>query len=429
VFRCTPPGGARAGAGETRYNGGVISVEDARERILARISVLGTERVDLPRAFGRVLAEDLVATRDIPPWPNSSMDGYALRAVDTQTASVAAPVWLAVSGRVAAGAIAARPLQAGEAFRIFTGAPLPEGADSVIPQEDVATEGAALRVSRPVLSGEFVRPRGEDMRASEPVLRRGRALGPAEIGLLATLARARVNVVNRPRVGVLSTGDEIVDLGGALGPGQIPNSNSYSLMAQVREAGALPVNLGIARDRREDIETRLGWGLGCDALISSAGVSVGEHDFVKAALADLGAEQHLWLVDMRPGKPIAFATIPTELKGALPVFALPGNPVSAMVTFELFVRPALMRMAGQAGLDRPRLTARALAPIANPGRRRGYLRVTLTAEAGGWGARLTGDQGSGILRSMVAADGLAIVPGDTTIEAGGAVDVMQLRAI
>jgi molybdopterin molybdotransferase len=185
----------------------------------------------------------------------------------------------------------------------------------------------------------------------------------------------------------------------------------------------------VAGDRLADIEARLGWGLACDMLISSAGVSVGEHDFVKAALAELGAEQHLWLVDMRPGKPIAFATIPGELKGALPVFALPGNPVSAMVTFELFVRPALLRMAGHARLERPMISARALAPIANPGRRRGYLRVMLVAEAAGYGARLTGDQSSGILRSMVDADGLAVVPGDTVIETGQLVNVILLRPV
>jgi molybdopterin molybdotransferase len=407
----------------------VISVEDARERVLSRIPVLGTEGVDLSAAWRRVLAIDVVATRDIPSWPNSSMDGYALRADDTRTARPEAPARLTISGRVAAGAVAERPLRAGEAFRIFTGAPLPDGADSVIPQEDVEADGTALRVPRPVRAGEFVRPRGEDMRVGETVLERGRALDPAEIGLLATLGHAQVQVIKRPRVGILSTGDEIVDLGGRLGPGQIANSNTYSLMAQVEEAGARPVNLGVARDRLEDIEARLGWGLGCDALISSAGVSVGEHDFVKAALDRLGAEQHLWRVDMRPGKPIAFATVPRGLAGAVPVFALPGNPVSAMVTFELFVRPALRRMAGHAHLDRPRLTARALAPIDNPGRRRGYLRVTLTADAGGWGVRLTGDQGSGILRSMVAADGLAVVPGDVTIEVGKPVEVILLRSL
>ncbi len=407
----------------------MISVEEARERILSRVSALGSERVELPFARERVLAEEIVAGRDVPPWPNSSMDGYALRAADTRTASTALPTRLAVAGRVAAGAIPGRPLGADEAFRIFTGAPLPQGADSVVPQEEVREEAGVLLVERPVSPGEFVRPRGEDVRAGETVLRGGRVLGAAEIGLLATLGRAQVTVVTRPQVGIVSTGDEIVDLGGAPGPGQISNSNTYSLMVQVAEAGGLPVNLGVAADRLEDIEARLRWGVGCDALISSAGVSVGEHDFVKGALARLGAEQHLWLVDMRPGKPIAFATIPAGLKGALPVFALPGNPVSAMVTFELFVRPALLRMAGHARLDRPVVTARARAPIANPGRRRGYLRVTLTPEPDGWGARLTGEQGSGILRSMVAADGLAVVPGDTTIEPGGQVNVILLRAV
>jgi molybdopterin molybdotransferase len=407
----------------------VIPVEDARARVLGHVAVMGTEQVEIARALHRVLAEDVVVPRDVPPWPNSSMDGYALRSADTAAATGAAPARLAVAGRVAAGAIAERPLTAGEAFRIFTGAPMPDGADGVIPQEDVHEENGALLVPRPVRAGEFVRPRGEDMRAGETALTRGRDLGPGEIGLLATLGRPRTEVFRCPRVAILSTGDEIVDLGSAPGPGQIPNSNTYSLMAQVAEAGAVPVNLGVAPDRLEDIEARLRWGLGCDALISSAGVSVGEHDFVKAALARLGAVQHLWLVDMRPGKPIAFATIARPLASDLPAFALPGNPVSAMVTFELFVRPALLRMSGRARIDRPVVTARALAPIDNPGRRRGYLRVTLVPAPGGFGARLTGDQSSGVLRSMVAADGLAVVPGDTTIAEGEAVTVILLRPV
>jgi len=408
----------------------VISVEEALERILSRIGVLGDEQVPLGRALHRVLAEPAVAGLDLPPWPNSSMDGYALRGADTTAASTAAPGRLAVAGRVAAGHVAARALAPGEAFRIFTGGPLPEGADSVIPQEDVTLEGDTLLVPRPVKVGDYVRPRGEDVRAGDRVLEPGRFLGAAEVGILAALGRSQVRVVRRPRVGILSTGDEIVDLGGRLGPGQIPNSNTYSLMAQVREAGAEPVSLGVARDRQADIEARFQWGLGCDLLISSAGVSVGEHDFVKSALEHLGAEQHLWLVNMRPGKPIAFATIPSADKHALPVFALPGNPVSAMVTFELFVRPALLRLGGHAKLNRPLIRARADAAIANPGRRRGYLRVTLTTDgAGSYGARLTGDQSSGILRSMVAADGLAVVPGDTTIAPGDPVPVILLRDI
>jgi molybdopterin molybdotransferase len=405
----------------------VISVEEARERILSRVGVLGSERAELAGALHRVLAEPIVVPRDIPPWPNSSMDGYALRGADTEAAAHGAPVHLILAGRVTAGSVAQRALRAGETFRIFTGAPLPDGADSVIPQEEVREEGNAVLIPRPVRAGEFVRPRGEDMRAGEVVLEPGRSLGAAEAGLLATLGRVQVSVVKRPRVGILSTGDELVDLGGALGPGQIPNSNTYSLMAQVTEAGAEPVNLGVAPDRLEGIENRLGWGLAGDALISSAGVSVGEHDFVKAALARLGAEQHLWLVDMRPGKPIAFATIPAGPKGALPVFALPGNPVSAMVTFELFVRPALRKMGGHSRIERPVIMARALAPIPNPGRRRGYLRVTLAHGHDGYGARLTGDQSSGILRSMVEADGLAVVSGDTTIEPGEQLPVILLR--
>jgi molybdopterin molybdotransferase len=325
--------------------------------------------------------------------------------------------------------VAERALQAGEAFRIFTGAPLPEGADSIIPQEDVTADGGTVVIGRLVPPGDCVRPRGEDMRAGDIVLERGRVLGPAEIGLLATLGHQPVRVVRRPVVGILSTGDELVDLPGALGPGQIPNSNTYALMAQVLEAGGEPVSLGIARDRLDDIVERLSWGLGCDLLISSAGVSVGEHDLVKAALGRLGAEQHLWLVNMRPGKPVTFGTIPAGAKDALPVFGLPGNPVSAMVTFELFVRPAILRVGGHARLSRPVISARALLPIPNPGSRRGYLRVTVARGDGGFGARLTGGQGSGILRSMVAADGLAIVPGDTTVGRGEDVRVMLLREL
>ena len=405
----------------------MISVEEALERILSRVGTLGVERVALLDSLDRVLAEPVIAEREIPPWPNSSMDGYAVMSVDTVAATSDRPAALRMAGHIAAGRMAERPLARGEAFRILTGAPLPEGADAVIPQEDVQVDGALVRIPRPVPTGDYVRPRGEDIRPGDRLFEPGRVLSPGDIGVLATLGRTRVQVVRRPLVGVLSTGDEIVDLGGAVAPGQIPNSNTYSLMAQVRAAGAEPVSLGVARDRQDEIEARLRWGLGCDLLISSAGVSVGDHDFVKAALTALGAEQHLWLVNMRPGKPITFATVESPLKGTLPVFGLPGNPVSAMVTFELFVRPAVRRLAGHARLSRPIRPARALAPIPNPGRRRGYLRVVLGERDGMLTARLTGEQGSGILRSMSEADGLAIVAGDTTIAAGETVPVMLLR--
>jgi molybdopterin molybdotransferase len=399
----------------------VLTVEDARERILSRIAPLGIERVEIMGALGRVLAEPIVARATIPPWPNSSMDGYALRAQDTN----GEPVELAVVGRIIAGAMPSRALGAGESMRIFTGAPLPEGADAVVPQEDVAASGDRVTVRGRIAPGAYVRPAGEDVRAGDVVVKPGGVIGAAEVGLLATLGYAQVRVYRRPRVAILSTGNELADLGSQPGPAQIPNTNTYSLMAQVIEAGGEPVNVGVAPDQLEAITERVRWGLAAsDVLVTSAGVSVGELDLVREALERGGVELHLWQVSMRPGKPITFGT-----RGDRPVFGLPGNPVSAMVTFELFVRPALRRMAGAEMIDRPRLRARALERIANPGSRRGYLRVTLTAGADGYGARLTGEQGSAILRSMVLADGLAIVGPDTTIAAGEPVDVIVLRSL
>ena len=399
----------------------MLTVEDARERILSRISPLGIERVEIMGALGRVLAEPIVARATIPPWPNSSMDGYALRAQDTN----GKPVELAVVGRIIAGAMPSRALGAGESMRIFTGAPLPEGADAVVPQEDVAASGDRVTVRGRIAPGAYVRPAGEDVRAGDVVVKPGGVIGAAEVGLLATLGYAQVRVYRRPRVAILSTGNELADLGSQPGPAQIPNTNTYSLMAQVIEAGGEPVNVGVAPDQLEAITERVRWGLAAsDVLVTSAGVSVGELDLVREALERGGVELHLWQVSMRPGKPITFGT-----RGDRPVFGLPGNPVSAMVTFELFVRPALRRMAGAEMIDRPRLRARALERIANPGSRRGYLRVTLSAGADGYGARLTGEQGSAILRSMVLADGLAIVGPDTTIAAGEPVDVIVLRSL
>ncbi|MFQ5897931.1 MAG: gephyrin-like molybdotransferase Glp, partial [Candidatus Methylomirabilia bacterium] len=360
--------------------------------------------------------------RDIPPWANSSMDGFVVCSRDTQGASRERPAEFTVAGKIPAGTTASRPLARGEAFRIFTGAPLPEGADSVVPQEEVETDGTSVKILRAVAPGEYVRPAGEDMRAGDVVLEPGQLVGAPEVGLLATLGNAHVQVFRRPRVAILSTGDELVELGGPISAGKILNSNTYSLMAQVLEAGGEPIHLGVAADRLPAIVEHLRWGLSADLLISSAGVSVGEFDLVREALTQLGAELHLWQVAMRPGKPITFGSL-----GPRPVFGLPGNPVSAMVTFELFVRPALRKMAGHRALHRPTVHAKVLAPIANPGRRRGYLRVVLEQTKDGYSARLTGDQGSAIVRSMVAADGLAVVPPDTTIPEGSQVTVILLR--
>jgi len=397
----------------------MLSVEEAQREILGRVRVLPSERVDVLAALGRVLAEPIRSTRRIPPWPNSSMDGYAVRATDARPAAT-----LRVVGRVVAGSLPTRAVGVGEAVRIFTGAPLPSGADTVIPQEDVDARDGVIALRNAVEPGAYVRPAGEDVREGDLVLEPGRAIGAAEIGLLATLGRTQVTVGRRPRVAVLSTGNELADLGTEPTPAQIPNSNTYSLMAQVMESGGLPLNLGVVPDQLGAIAERIARGAEADVLVSSAGVSVGELDLVREALVNAGAELHLWKVDMRPGKPITFGSL-----GGKPVFGLPGNPVSAMVTFELFVRPMLLAMQGRRGTGRLTVRATALAPIVNRGSRRGYLRVVLEARDGRWGARLTGEQGSGILRSMVSADGLAVLRGDTAVTAGEDVEVIVLREV
>ena len=397
----------------------MLSVEQAQTEMLGRARPLPTERVDIVAALGRVLAESIRSTRQIPPWPNSSMDGYAVRAGDTRPTAT-----LKVIDRVIAGSLPTRTVGAGEATRIFTGAPMPSGADAVVPQEDVDAHDGVIALRGTVEPGAFVRPAGEDVREGDLVLAPGRSIGAAEIGLLATLGRTHVIVGSRPRVAVLSTGNELADLGTEPTPAQIPNSNTYSLIAQIIEAGGLPINLGVAPDRLEAIAERIARGREADVLVTSAGVSVGELDLVREALVNAGAELHLWKVDMRPGKPITFGSL-----AGRPVFGLPGNPVSAMVTFELFVRPMLFAMQGRRAVSRPRIKATAVTPIVNRGTRRGYLRVMLELAEGRWRARLTGDQGSGILRSMVSADGLAVVPGDTTVSAGSDVEVVVLREV
>jgi molybdopterin molybdotransferase len=397
----------------------VLTVEQALEAILSRVEPLTTELVDVVGALGRVLGEQIVSRRVIPPWANSSMDGFAVRAADGRVGTV-----LKVVGKVAAGNLPERGIGAGEAMRIFTGAPMPDGADAVVPQEDVDATDGCVTLRGPVEPAAYVRPAGEDVRVGDVVLEPGVLVTPAEVGLLATLGHAQVRVYRRPRVAILSTGNELADLGTEPGRGQIPNTNTYSLAAQVLEAGGIPLSLGVVPDRLDAIEEAIARGREADVLVSSAGVSVGELDFVKEALTRAGADLHLWRVSMRPGKPITFGSL-----AGRPVFGLPGNPVSAMVTFELFVRPALLAMSGRSRVERGRVNARALEPIVNRGSRRGYLRVSLGRDGSGFTTRLTGEQGSAILRSMVLADGLAVVAPDTTIDAGDTVEVIVLRSL
>jgi molybdopterin molybdotransferase len=401
----------------------VLSVAEALERVLAGVPVLAAESVPLEEALGRVLAQPVVARREVPPWDNSSMDGYALRAADTRSAGEDHPVTLVVVGEVVAGMVAPAELGPGQAYRILTGAPLPAGSDAVVPQEEVRREGTQVVLRRPVERGAFVRSRGEDIHAGDRMLEAGTVLRPAALGVLAALGHARVSVHRRAKVAVLSTGDELVAPETPLGPGQIPDSNTYTLCGLVVEAGAVPWSLGIVRDRREELVERFRGGLEADVLVSSAGVSVGDRDFVREAVEALGARLDFWKVNMRPGKPLTFGRI-----GERFFFGLPGNPVSSMVTFELFVRPVLRRLGGHRILARPRIRARALEPIDNPGSRPGYLRVRLEPLALGMGARPTGEQGSGILRSMLLADGLAVVPGDTRVPTGDEIEVILLMS-
>lgn len=402
-----------------------ISVAEARALVLAAARPLAPEIVAFEAALGRVLTEEVRSARTLPPADCSAMDGYAVRAQDVAVAGAK----LRVAYEVAAGGLAPRALAAGEAARIFTGAPIPPGADTVVRQEDTEARAGELRVLLAVPRGESVRAAGEDVRAGELVLAAGVRIGPAEVGMLASLGKTLAHVHRRPNVAVLSGGDELVEPHEAPTHGRIVSSNAYTIAAQCREAGALPNNLGIARDTPGDLERLLSAGLGADVLVSSAGVSVGDHDHVRPTLEKLGVRLEFWGVEMKPGYPVTFGRA-DEGRGAF-VFGLPGNPVSAMVTFELFVRPLLLRLAGRSDLARPAIDAIAGESFRKKPGREHYLRVFLEKRGadGAVVARTTGSQSSGVLRSMTLADGLLVFPADASeIAAGARARVLVLDA-
>ncbi len=402
-----------------------LTASEAQRLILESASALGPETVALPEALSRVLAESVVAGRDLPPADNSAMDGYAVRAADLAGAAADRPVRLPVVFEVAAGAAAARALVAGEAARILTGAPVPAGADSVVRQEDVTREGESVRVRVAPRLRENVRERGEDVRSGEGVLASGALIGPAEVGMLAALGRSVVAVRQRPRVAILSGGDELVEPDGDVSGGRIVASNSYSIAAQCREAGAEPSYLGIARDDPADLERRFRAGLRADVLVSSAGVSVGDRDYVRPVLEKLGCPLVFWGVKIKPGYPLCFGRFPAG-DGPL-VFGLPGNPVSAMITFELFVRPALLKMAGRRAWFRPLVRATLGERLQKGAGRLHFVRVSLERRGEQVIARSTGTQSSGALRSMTLASGLLIFPAEATVlDAGESANVQVL---
>ena len=387
-----------------------VSVAEARALILDSIAPLGSETVGLAEASGRVLAEEIRAGVLIPPADNSAMDGYALRAADTD----GAPVVLRVGEDLPAGKRSQRKLVAGEAARIMTGAALPEGADSVVMIEDTDTEGGRVRVHRSVSLGQHVRRAGEDVRPGVVIAQPGALLRAPLVGMRAALGRSVVAVRARARVAVLATGDELVEPDRLRDDGRIASSNSYALCAALREIGAEPVYLGIAPDEPAEIEARFRAALTCDAVISSGGVSVGDRDWIKQVLVGLGGKMRLWRIAMRPGAPLAFVRV-----GERPVFGLPGNPVSTFVTFEQFVRPSLLRMMGHTKVFRPVELARLDADYTKPAGRAHFARVSLERRGDELWARTSGEQGSNILLSLVRADGLAFVPAETTRVARG----------
>ena len=410
----------------------MISVEEALEKVLSYVDVLEREEKPILECLGQVSDEDIYSPIDVPPLANAAMDGFAVRSKSTQGASKDSPRILRVIGEVAAGCVSEQEVEPGTAIRIMTGAPIPKGADSVVPFEDTdETERKALGktfsevgVLCEVSKGLNIRGAGEDITAGALVLKKRTVLHPPEIGALASIGRGRAVVIRRPVVAILATGSELVDIDLPLSPGKIYNSNTYSLAAQVKRCGGIPKILGSAPDSEEMLADKIRQGLDSDMLITSGGVSRGDYDMVKDVLAREG-EVAFWTVRMKPGKPLAFGVLGKGKK--VPHLGLPGNPVSAMITFELFARPAILKMMGKPNLAKPTIEAVLESPIENRDSRRIFARAVVTKREDRYFARLTGPQGSGILTSMAQANGLVIVPENVTkVEEGELVQVLML---
>ena len=419
--------------GHSHVDEDMLSVEEAYQRIMSCFSPLETEEKALQDCLGQVLAANITSPLDLPPLTNSAMDGYAVRQEDIREASGQSPRQLRVIGLVAAGQVSSQTVTSGTAIRIMTGAPIPAGADTVVPFEE--TDEVRRRDSGQTLEqinieaglppGSNVRPSGEDVLKGQLVLEAGTVIRPSVVGVLASLGLQQARVIRRPVVSILATGDELVGVGEALGPGQIFDSNSAGVAASVVAAGGLPRVLGIARDTLDSLHQKLEEVTGSDLLITSAGVSKGDYDIVKDVLNERG-DINFWSVRMRPAKPLAFG----HLRGdgsPIPMLGLPGNPVSAMVAFEMFARPAIRTMLGMSNLARPMVTGILTGPIFNGDGRRVYARVEVEKRDGIYYAAPTGPQGSNILTSMSRANGLAICPDDETYrQAGDPVDIIML---
>jgi molybdenum cofactor synthesis domain-containing protein len=405
---------------------GVISEHDARAHVLANVAVLPVVSLAIDEAVGAVLAADVSAAEDVPPFVNTAVDGYAVRAADT----AAAPVELTVVGEVAAGAATDHVLQSGEAIRIMTGAPMPAGADAAVMVEDTERldGGTRVLVRRGVEAGSAIRNVGDDVRAGTLLFAAGTVIRPAVTGVLASVNVRTVEVVRRARVAVLSTGDELITNGGALQPGQIRESNKTMLVPMVAEAGAEAVDYGVVRDDEAALEATLREAADtCDAIVTSGGVSMGDYDVVKAVLSKI-ADMRWMQIAIKPAKPFAFGLLRNSAGRDIPVFGLPGNPVSSMVSFELFARPALRQMMGHLVIDRTKLTAVADSGLTRrPDGKTHYVRVSGSfGDDGRYHVASVGSQGSHQLAATSLATGIAIVPDGDGIPAGGSVDVILL---
>ena len=413
----------------------MISVEEALSRILGFVNVLEEEEKPLLDSLGQVLAEDVYAPFNVPLEDNSAMDGYAVQSESIAGASYDHPKVLRVIGEVAAGYVPEIKIEPNTSARIMTGAYLPQGADTVVPfeetdeidrrQNSLSRDEIGIKCSLPKTTN--IRRSGEDIVKGDLIMRRGRLLHSAELGVLASLGKKTVSVIRRPTVGILATGDELLDINQPLLPGKIYNSNTYSLAAQVISYGGIPRILGIAPDNIEQLTESLQHGIDCDMLITSGGVSLGDYDVVKQVLAAEG-DISFWTVRMKPGKPLAFGTFKRDGGGIVPHLGLPGNPVSSMITFEVFARPAIFKMMGKANLTKPTIKAVMENSVKNNDGRRVFSRVIVHKRGNKYFASLTGHQGSGILTSMAQANGLAIIKETTReIKPGNTVEVMMLN--
>jgi molybdopterin molybdotransferase len=399
----------------------MLTVQEARDRILAKIQELEAEELPLESAWGHVLAEDIVARQDVPPFANSAMDGYAVRAVDVRAATPDHPVRLRVVGEIQAGYAPPAAVAFGTALRIMTGAVMPDGADAIVRVEDTRERDHQVEIQAAVPAGTSVRHSGSDLRAGDRVGSRGQLLTPGLLGVIASAGRAAVRCVRRPRVLLLTTGDELRPAGEPLGPGQITNTNRYTLRAAIEEVDAIVIDAGVARDERRAIQASLARAESADLVITSGGVSMGSYDLVRQMLEEQDT-MDFWQVALRPGKPLAFGSV-----RGVPLIGLPGNPVSSLVAFELFARPAILKLQGREDVLRPRQRAITEESLTGPTHLEQYFRGIARHTDQGLRVRLTGDQGSHVLRSMAAANCLVILPqGAGSLPAGAEVDIIPL---